>query len=82
MNFTRCLQFDPKSMVADHKLNRHGDFRRLASAALGISPDDSPSASLKGKLTLSHPPEELKRLKAGLRESYIKARLLLIILFI
>ncbi|CAK9177122.1 unnamed protein product [Ilex paraguariensis] len=74
MNFTRCLQFDPKSMVADHKLNRHGDFRRLTSAALCVSPDDSPSASLKGKLTPSHPPEELKRLKAGLRESYIKAR--------
>lgn len=67
-NFLQCLRFDPKSMAADHKFNRPGDFRRLASAVLG-SPDESPS---KGKLPNSS--DDLKRLKAGLRESTIKAR--------
>lgn len=68
-NFLQCLRFDPKSMAAEHKFNRHGDFKRLASAVLGSS-DESP---LKGKL-LNSSPEDLKRLKAGLRESTIKAR--------
>ncbi|KAI3694420.1 hypothetical protein L1987_77385 [Smallanthus sonchifolius] len=72
-NFFQCLRFDPKSMVAEHKFNRHGDFKRLAIAVLGCSPDESPSGSFKGKLPNSSP-EDLKRLKAGLRESTIKAR--------
>ncbi|KVI12220.1 hypothetical protein Ccrd_009354 [Cynara cardunculus var. scolymus] len=71
-NFLHCLRFDPKLMAAEHKFNRHGDFKRLASAVLG-SPDASPSGSSKGKLPSSSP-EDLKRLKAGLRESTIKAR--------
>ncbi|CAK9144149.1 unnamed protein product [Ilex paraguariensis] len=74
VNFIQCLRFDPKLIVADHKLNRHGDFRQLTSVALGIPPDDSPASSLKGKLLPSPPPEELKRLKSGLRESSSKAR--------
>ncbi|XP_076932026.1 uncharacterized protein LOC143597401 isoform X2 [Bidens hawaiensis] len=69
-NFFQCLRFDPKTMASEHK--RHGDFKRLASAVLG-SPDESPSGSIKGKLPNSSP-EDLKRLKAGLRESTIKAR--------
>ncbi|KAL7590691.1 hypothetical protein Lser_V15G38842 [Lactuca serriola] len=69
-NFLQCLRFDPKSMAVDHKFNRHGDFRRLASAVLG-SPDESPSS--KTKLPNSSP-DDLKRLKAGLRESTIKSR--------
>lgn len=71
-NFLQCLRFDPKSMAAEHKFNRHGDFKRLASAVLS-SPDESPSGSSKGKVTNSSP-DDLKRLKAGLRESSIKAR--------
>ncbi|KAF5812127.1 hypothetical protein HanXRQr2_Chr04g0189111 [Helianthus annuus] len=71
-NFFQCLRFDPKSMAAEHKFNRYGDFKRLASAVVG-SPDESPSGLLKGKLRNSSP-EDLKRLKAGLRESTIKAR--------
>lgn len=71
-NFLQCLRFDPKSMAVDHKFNRHGDFRRLASAVLG-SPDESPSS--KTKLPNSSP-DDLKRLKAGLRESTIKSRYL------
>ncbi|XP_024979408.1 uncharacterized protein LOC112516548 isoform X2 [Cynara cardunculus var. scolymus] len=71
-NFLQCLRFDPKSMAAEYKFNRHGDFKRLASGALGI-PDDSPSGAFKGKPTSSSS-EDLKRLRAGLRESTIKAR--------
>ncbi|XP_071721469.1 uncharacterized protein [Rutidosis leptorrhynchoides] len=71
-NFFQCLRFDPKSMAAEHKFNRHGDFRRLTGAVVG-SPDESPSSLSKGKLP-SSPPDDLKRLKAGLRESTIKAR--------
>ncbi|XP_076945259.1 uncharacterized protein LOC143616267 [Bidens hawaiensis] len=71
-NFFQCLRFDLKSMAAEYKCNRHGDFKRLASAAL-CTPDDSPSALFKGKQPFSSP-ENLKRLKVGLRESTIKAR--------
>lgn len=73
MSFLQCLRFDPKQMVADHKFNRPGDFKRLAGLALGVPPDESPSGSSKVKLTSSSP-DELKRFKHGLRESTIKAR--------
>nr|GEY36101.1 hypothetical protein [Tanacetum cinerariifolium] len=59
-------------MATEYKCNRHGDYKRLASAALCAS-DDLPSGLLKGKLPSSSP-EDLKRFKAGLRESTIKAR--------
>ncbi|KAL8119989.1 hypothetical protein AgCh_017208 [Apium graveolens] len=72
-SFLQCLRFDPKAMVADHKLNRAMDFKRLACLALGVQPDDSPFGSSKGKLASSSP-EELKRFKLGLREISIKAR--------
>ncbi|KAF5802491.1 hypothetical protein HanXRQr2_Chr06g0260111 [Helianthus annuus] len=71
-NFFQCLRFDPKSMAAELKFHRHGDFKRLASAVFG-SPDESPSGSLKGNLS-NFSPEDVKRFKAGLRESTIKAR--------
>lgn len=71
-NFFQCLRFDLKSMAAEYKCNRYGDYKRLANAAL-CGPDDSLSGSLKGKLP-SFSPEDLKRLKVGLRESTIKAR--------
>ena len=74
MNFLQCLWFDPKLMFADHKFSRQVDFKRLTSAALGFPVDDSPSGSSKGKPLPSPSPEELKRLKAGLLESSIKAR--------
>lgn len=69
-NFFQCLRFDLKSMAAEYKCNRYGDFKRLASAALCAS-DELPSGLLKGK---SSSPEDLKRFKVGLRESTIKAR--------
>ncbi|XP_057506435.1 uncharacterized protein LOC130789630 isoform X1 [Actinidia eriantha] len=74
MNFLQCLRCDPKLMVVDHKFSRQVDFKQLTSAALGLPVDDSPSGSSKGKPLPSPSPEELKRLKARLHESYIKAR--------
>ncbi|CAN6874210.1 hypothetical protein Bca4012_077546 [Brassica carinata] len=73
-NFFQCLRFDPKVVAADHKSIRQGDFKRHANLALGIHGDESPSVALKGKLIPSPIPEEIKRLKAGLRENNVKAR--------
>ncbi|XP_059634804.1 uncharacterized protein LOC132277087 isoform X2 [Cornus florida] len=74
LNFLQCLRFDPKLMSAEHRLNRQGDFKRATSVVFGVPPDDSPSGILKGKLLPSPSMEEIKRLKAGLRESLTKAR--------
>ncbi|XP_050364819.1 uncharacterized protein LOC126783391 isoform X2 [Argentina anserina] len=73
-NFLQCLRFDPKIVAAEHKSNRQGDLIRLVNVALSISPDDSPSNSVKGKLLPPPLPEDVKRVKAGLRESCVKAR--------
>ncbi|XP_010548659.1 PREDICTED: uncharacterized protein LOC104820016 isoform X2 [Tarenaya hassleriana] len=73
-NFFQCLRFDPKVVAADHKSIRQGDFKRHVNIALGIAGDESPSGTLKGKLISSPVPEEIKRLKAGLRENNVKAR--------
>ncbi|CAH8353365.1 unnamed protein product [Eruca vesicaria subsp. sativa] len=69
-NFFQCLRFDPKVVAADHKSIRQGDFKRHVNIALGIQGDESPSTGVKGKFI----PEEIKRLKAGLRENNVKAR--------
>lgn len=74
MRFFQCLRFDPKMLASDLKSNRHGDFKRHLSVALGVSPDSSPSGSAKGKIPSSPLPEEFKRVKAALRESSVKAR--------
>ncbi|KAM0969853.1 hypothetical protein FF1_018056 [Malus domestica] len=73
-NFFQCLRFDQKLVAPEHKSGRQGDLKRFVSVALNVSPDESPSASVKGKLLPSPIPEEIKRVKAGLRESSIKAR--------
>ncbi|GLT45047.1 hypothetical protein SLA2020_189110 [Shorea laevis] len=73
-NFLHCLRFDTKAVAANHKSNRQGDFKKLLNVALGISADESPSGSSKGKLLSSPTPEEIKRVRHGLRESTIKAR--------
>ncbi|CAH8300294.1 unnamed protein product [Eruca vesicaria subsp. sativa] len=73
-NFFQCLRFDPKVVAADHKSIRQGDFKRHANIALGIQGDESSSVALKGKSVPSPIPEEIKRLKAGLRENNVKAR--------
>ncbi|GAB4853764.1 hypothetical protein Ancab_017957 [Ancistrocladus abbreviatus] len=74
IRFFQCLRFDPKSVAADYKLHRQGEFKRILSIALGISQDDSPSASLKGRLLSSPSAEEVKKAKSFLRESSAKAR--------
>ncbi|KAJ7955926.1 Serine/arginine repetitive matrix protein 2 isoform 2 [Quillaja saponaria] len=74
MIFFQCLRFDPKLVAAEHKCNRQVDFKRHVNVALGISSDDSPSNSSKGKLLSSPSPDEIKSAKAGLRESSVKAR--------
>lgn len=73
-SFFQCLRFDPKDVVADHRSNRQGDFRRHMNIALGVSVDDSPNGLSKGKLLPCPVPEEIKRAKAGLRENSVKAR--------
>ncbi|CAN6912344.1 hypothetical protein Bca4012_087042 [Brassica carinata] len=73
-NFFQCLRFDPKVVAADHKSIRQGDFKRHVNIALGIQGDESPSTTPRGKLTPSPITEEIKRLKAGLRENNVKAR--------
>ncbi|KAF5743069.1 hypothetical protein HS088_TW09G01131 [Tripterygium wilfordii] len=73
VNFFQCLRFDPKVVAADHKSNRQGDLKRHINVAFG-SLDDSASVSLKGKLLPSPIPEEIKRVRDGLRESSVKAR--------
>ncbi|KAM5547317.1 hypothetical protein ABKV19_001690 [Rosa sericea] len=73
-NFFQCLRFDPKQVAAEQKSNRQGDLKRLMNVALSISPDESPSSSVKGKLLPAPLPEDVKRVKAGLRESIVKAR--------
>ncbi|KAI4344547.1 hypothetical protein L6164_011762 [Bauhinia variegata] len=70
-SFLQGLRFDPKSVAA---VIRQGDFKRHVNVALGISPDESPSSSSKGKLLPSPVPEEIKRVKSGLCSSSVKAR--------
>ncbi|XVF35073.1 hypothetical protein REPUB_Repub18cG0113400 [Reevesia pubescens] len=74
-SFLQCLRFDPKVVAADHKSSRHqGDFKRHVNVALGISADESPTVLSKGKLMPSPIPEEIKRIKIGLRDCSVKAR--------
>ncbi|XP_039023877.1 uncharacterized protein LOC120156651 isoform X1 [Hibiscus syriacus] len=73
-SFFQCLRFDPKVVAADHKSNRQGDFKRHINVALGLSSDESPTLLSKGKLLPSPIPEEIKRVKTGLRDCSVKAR--------
>ncbi|KAL1371818.1 hypothetical protein HN51_002024 [Arachis hypogaea] len=70
VNFFNCVNFDSKLLAGEHKSNRQIDYKRHVNVALGISPDESPSSSSKGKLV----PEEIKRLKDTLYASHLKAR--------
>ncbi|CAA3008371.1 Hypothetical predicted protein [Olea europaea subsp. europaea] len=73
-NFFQCVRFDPKTMVVDHKLNRPVAFKRLATAAVGIRLEDSLPGSSKSKPLPSPSSEDLRRLRAGVREGSTKAR--------
>ncbi|KEH37497.1 plant/F27B13-30 protein [Medicago truncatula] len=74
MNFFSCVRFDPKLVALDHKSNRPMDYKRHVSAALGISPDESPSSYVKGKQLTSIVPEDIKRLRDGLHANFRRAR--------
>ncbi|KAG8376183.1 hypothetical protein BUALT_Bualt09G0036700 [Buddleja alternifolia] len=74
LNFFQCVRFDPKSMLVEHKLNRPAEFKRLASASIGIPVEDSLPASSKSKQLSSPSLEDLRRLKSGVSKSGTKAR--------
>jgi hypothetical protein len=50
------------------------DYKRHVNAALGISPDESPSSSAKEKLPPCLIPEDVKRMRDSLYLSTVKAR--------
>ncbi|XP_022863631.1 uncharacterized protein LOC111383723 isoform X3 [Olea europaea var. sylvestris] len=74
MTFFQCVRFDPKSMVVDHKLNRPVAFKRLATAAVGIPLEDPLPGSSNSKPPPSPSSDDLRRLRAGVREGGSKAR--------
>lgn len=73
-SFFNYVHFDPKSLTLEHKSNRQMDYKRHINTALGISPDESPSSSSKGKLLPSPVPEDMKRVKDVLGGNIVKAR--------
>lgn len=74
VRFFNCVRFDPKLAAPDHKCNRQTDYKRHVSAALGISPDESPSTSTKVKQSTSPVPEDIKRVRDGLHANFRRAR--------
>ncbi|GAU42313.1 hypothetical protein TSUD_140500 [Trifolium subterraneum] len=58
----------------NQKSNRHVDYKRHVNAALGISPDESPSSSAKGKLIPCPVPEDVKHMRDSLYLSTVKKR--------
>lgn len=74
LNFLNCVRVDPKSMVVEHKLNRPAEFKRLASAAVGMPLEDSLTTSSKSKHLTSPSLDDLRRLKTGVLKSGTKAR--------
>ncbi|KHN35878.1 hypothetical protein glysoja_013303 [Glycine soja] len=74
VSFFNCVRFNLKLVAPEHKSNRQIDYKRLVSAAFGISPDDSPSSSAKGKQLSSPVPEDIKRLRDSLHTSFRRAR--------
>lgn len=73
-SFFKHLRFDPKLVVQEHKSNRQVDLKQRVNVALGLPPDESSPSSSKAKLVPTPVPEEIKRVKAGLCESSVKAR--------
>ncbi|KAJ1400690.1 hypothetical protein SESBI_29381 [Sesbania bispinosa] len=72
-SFFNYVHFDPKLLALDNKSNRQNDYKHII-AALGISTDESPSSSAKGKLLPSPVPEDIKRLKDSLYAITVKER--------
>ncbi|XP_027902807.1 uncharacterized protein LOC114162976 isoform X3 [Vigna unguiculata] len=74
VSFFNCVRFNLKLVAPEHKSNRQTDYKRLVSAALGISSDESPSSSAKGKQLSSPAPEDIKRLRDSIHASFRRAR--------
>lgn len=74
MSFFHGLPLNTKLMASDHKIPRQGEVKRVIAAAFGISPADSPSVSLNGKLVPASSLEDLKRVRTNLHESSNRAR--------
>ena len=74
VSFFNCVRFNLKLVAPEHKSNRQIDYKRLVGAAFGISPDESPSSSSKGKQLSSPVPEDIKRLRDSLHTSFRRAR--------
>ncbi|ESW10694.1 hypothetical protein PHAVU_009G230000 [Phaseolus vulgaris] len=74
VSFFNCVRFNLKLVAPEHKSNRQTDYKRLVSAALGLSSDESPSSSAKGKQLSSPVPEDIKRLRDSLHASFRRAR--------
>ncbi|KAE9609903.1 hypothetical protein Lalb_Chr07g0180961 [Lupinus albus] len=73
-SFFKYVHFDQKLAVPEHhKSNHQMDYKQHVCAALGISPDESPSYT-KGKLLPSSVAEDIKRLKDSLHANQVKAR--------
>jgi hypothetical protein len=72
-SFFNYVHFDQKLLVLDQKSNRHVDYKQHVSAALGISADESPSCSAKGKLLPCPVLEDVKRMRDSLYLSTVKA---------
>ncbi|KAL2327231.1 hypothetical protein Fmac_020658 [Flemingia macrophylla] len=74
VSFFNCVRFNLKLLAPEHKSNRPTDYKRLASVAFGISSDESPSSSAKGKQLPSPIPEDIKRLRDSLHGNFRRAR--------
>ncbi|XP_020220267.1 uncharacterized protein LOC109803210 isoform X1 [Cajanus cajan] len=74
VSFFNCVRFNLKLVAPEHKSNRQTDYKRLVSAAFGISSDESPSSSAKGKQLPSPVPEDIKRLRDSLHVNFRRAR--------
>ncbi|RDX69337.1 hypothetical protein CR513_51561, partial [Mucuna pruriens] len=74
VSFFNCVRFNLKLVAPEHKSNRQTDYKRHVSAAFGISPDESPSSSAKGKQLSSPVPEDIKRLRDSLHSNFRRAR--------
>ncbi|XP_077231142.1 serine/arginine repetitive matrix protein isoform X2 [Tasmannia lanceolata] len=74
MNSLQFLPFDTKPMAVDQKFPRQGELKRVITSALGISSDNPSHVAYNGKPLPPSSLADLRRVKASLHESSIKAR--------
>lgn len=76
MNFIQNFHFDMRSVSGENRC------QRLVSSMLGVQPDDPFSGSVKLKQLPSSSWEEVKRAKASVRESSMRARYVILDFYI